>query len=181
MLTQCLNVSFTKDPPAHIVASTCLIYQRKSTKPCNEVKICSDGVHRIKRENRISAQSVSESSRVNTVDLACKKCCAFSEWVSQLDQALEWHKKTVHPHTNRYMKLSSMFDDVTKFPRQLFDEILCVPCRLAKMQRRSIQPSGRIGVRALELVHVGITGKTRTISLGSSCYGISFEDDYIAK
>lgn len=181
MLTDMLNVSFSKDPPARNNVSTCLVYKRRSAKPCNMIEINSDGLYRILNEKGFSAQGVVEVARSGRNEVVRNNWPVSSGRASHLNMALEWHNKTGHPHTNRYMKLANMFENIPKFPRQVLDEMLCVPCRLAKLQRRAILPSRRDTIRPLELVHVDITGKMTTTSLGSSCYGIGFMDDFTAK
>lgn len=181
MLTESLNVNFTKDQPARNNLSTCLIYERSTKRLCNSFEICPDGLYRIKGK-RIEPHQMQEEDSKNCKDtLFCNKCVVFSGRKLQSDLILEWHNRTGHPNPNRYLRLSAMRDDVPMFPRKVLENLLCVPCRLAKMQRRAILPSKRITIRPLELVHMDITGKMSTASLGNSSYGIGFVDDFSAK
>lgn len=68
-----------------------------------------------------------------------------------------------------------------KFPRQIMEELLCIPCAIGKTQRRPVLPSTPRKTFSLELVHVDITAKMNTNSFGSYQYAVRFPDDFSAK
>lgn len=140
-----------------------------------------DGLYRIQGDKGFHSQVNYETMTKNKDELTCTQCSVFSKGLSQLDPALEWHNNKGHPHTKRYLKLANTFNFVAKFPRQVLEEIFCVPCRLAKIQHRTIHSSIRVTCRLLELIHVEIADKINTASLSSRCYGVGFIDDLTLK
>jgi len=187
LLTSHYNILFTMEPPSRNGLSSCIFSQRSSNKIIKVIEIGNDGLYRLmyprRRQPRQSIGGPTSRKDHDQQDLTCLMCRKVfsSSKKTQLELMLEWHNKVGHPHAARYIELSNQVEDVPQFPRQDLESILCIPCAIGKVQRRPIQPSMRLTTFPLELVHLDISGKMSTPSVGGSIYAVGFVDDTTSK
>ena len=186
LLTRRFNTLFTMDPPARNFISTCIITQRNTNKIVEMVEIGDDGLYRLDlpasgaQDLQCFPASICTSDK--HVDIECIMCprLFLSSAKTEQDWAKEWHNRTGHPHADRYILLSNATEDVLFFSRQTLNSIFSIPCQLGKSQGQ-ISRTTRLTASPLELVHLDITGKLATPSLGGCHYAVGFVDDFTAK
>lgn len=86
---------------------------------------CSDGLY---------IMNLRDSSQ-DTQDSPTPSCSNVSK-----PSALEWHRKTGHPSTQRYRPLSKVFPDVPEFSTTVLNNTTCVPCLRSKIKRQEFMP-----------------------------------------
>lgn len=74
-----------------------------------------------------------------------------------------------------------LFLDILKLSRQVLEDIMCVPCSIAKAKRGSIQEFSRLTTILHELVHDDITQKMLSPPVEKLQYGIGFVDNFTVK
>lgn len=94
---------------------------------------------------------------------------------------LKCYYHTGNTYTGRCMKLFNIFPDIHQFQRRLLEEIVCLPCDIAKENLNPMEPSLCISRCPLELNNVEIRGKIAQQSLEISHYAIRSVDESTAK
>ena len=92
----------------------------------------------------------------------------------------EWHEKTGHPHADRYLQLSYMFDNVPTFSKQEMEQIVCLPCLTGKAKKAPIRSVDNRTTAPLQEIHLDISGAFIP-TLGRETYAVHFLEPRTAK
>jgi hypothetical protein len=127
-----------------------------------------DLVYMVVPEGQVFRADFSQSSGV--------ECCFLAGSLSEL---WKWHRKLGHLSFDLLSHLSKL-NLVRGFPRLRFEkELVCAPCRHAKMVVASHPPLIDVMTgRPCELLHTDLVGPTRVQSVGGMWYVLVVVDDY---
>ena len=172
LLTEKFDIFFTTSSTQ---MSTCQILSKKDGKILKSISI-QDGLYLMAMDVKLA--SIQQPTNRSNCGFCGASASANS---SKMEDVLACHNKLGHPSPARYMKLSAMRDDVPQFTRATLENLVCIPCSLGKLKSGSIKASARFTIYPLERVHVDITGRMSTPSIGQNEYAIGFMDDFTAK
>jgi hypothetical protein len=104
------------------------------------------------------------------------ECCFLVRSSSEL---WKWHRKLGHLSFDLLSRLSKL-NFVRGLPRLRFEkELVCAPCRHAKMVASSHPPLTDVMTeRPCEMLHMDLVGPTRVQSVGGKWYVLVVVDDY---
>ena len=143
-LSDNFNILFTRDHPAIDNQSTCFITTHFTKQIVFSVK-AEEGLYKMIIAGKNIAVHLAELTVPSASCDSCQRSIAFDFSVqhSTSGRTLEWHLKLGQPYSARYNQLAELFPSVRMFPQSTLDNILCVPCSLAKANRSTIHLSSR--------------------------------------
>jgi len=99
--------------------------------------------------------------------------------LSRDDESWLWHRRLEHIHMHHLNRIASK-DLVIGLPKLKFERNkLCEACQMGKQTKSFFKPINVVSTtRPLELLHMDLFGRSRTISLGGNYYGLVIVDDY---
>jgi hypothetical protein len=113
------------------------------------------------------------------VDFSQSSCVAHCFLAGSLSELWKWHRKLGHLIFVRLSRLSKL-NLVRGLPRLRFEtELVCAPCRHAKMVASSHPPLTDVMTEhPCELLHMDLVGPARLRSAGGKWYILIVVDDY---
>jgi len=99
--------------------------------------------------------------------------------LSKHEEPWLWHKRFSHIHMNHLNKLVSN-EFVCGLPKLKFEkEHVCEACQRGKQTRKSFNLKNCVSTsKPLELLHMDLFGRSRTMSLGGKLYALVVVDDF---
>jgi len=119
--------------------------------------------------------------RVNNIYLLDLHHASFSIHclLTKEDDTWLWHRRLCHIHMQHFNRLNRK-QLVEGLPKLKFEkDKVCETCQKGKQTKVSFKPKNLVSTkRPLEMLHMGLFGPSRTMSLGGNLYALVIVDDF---